>query len=164
MTPRALFGARLLLLPSVSGQPLFTEKAFDVQIDSLVKQEIIDGGNAETLRAFIRKLLSGQTLEEMYQQLQALAQKLKGAANEVAAAIGSIAEDSLAYVKEFAGKLDEKQVALVIAHDVQGALTGAGTGAALGVVIAGLGVIPGAVFGALLGAASASVIGALEPK
>ncbi len=148
----------------LDGQPLFTEKAFDVQIDSLVKQEIIDGGNAETLRAFIRKLLSGQTLEEMYQQLQALAQKLKGAANEVAAAIGSIAEDSLAYVKEFAGKLDEKQVALVIAHDVQGALTGAGTGAALGVVIAGLGVIPGAVFGALLGAASASVIGALEPK
>ncbi|WP_449433491.1 hypothetical protein [Pseudomonas putida] len=145
----------------LDGQPLFTEKAFDVQIDSLVKQEVIDGGSAQTLRAFIRELLSEQTLEKMYQQLQALAQKLKSATNEVAAAIGSIAEDSLTYVKEFAAKLDKKQLTLVIAHDIQGALTGAGTGAALGLAIAGLGVMAGAVFGALLGAASGSVIGAL---
>ena len=148
----------------LNGQALFTEKAFDVQIDSLVKNGIIDEGDAEVLRAFSRRLLSGKAFEEIAQDLQALAEKLKSAKNEVAAAIGSIAEDSLLYVKEFAGKLDKKELALVIAYDFQGALNGAGAGAALGVVIAGLGVIPGAVFGALMGAASNSVIGALGPK
>lgn len=148
----------------LNGQALFTEKAFDVQIDSLVKNGIIDEGNAEVLRAFSRKLLSAKAFEEIAQDLHALAEKLKNAKNEVIAAIGSIVEDSLIYVKDFARKLDQKDLALVIAYDFQGALNGAAAGAALGVVIAGLGVIPGAVFGALMGAASNSVIGALAPK
>lgn len=145
----------------LSGQPLFTEQAFNVQIESLVKKDIIETDNAETLRAFIRKLLSEQALEELEADLQALAEKLKHAKNEVAAAIGSIAEDSLLYVKEFAGRLDKERLALVIAHDVQGALNGAAAGAALGAIIVGLAATPAAVFGALLGAASGSVIGAL---
>lgn len=145
----------------LSGQPLFTEGAFDVQIDSLVKKEIIGEGDAEILKEFSNNLLSEQAFEEIEDDLRALAEQLKSATNEVAAAIGSIAEDSLLYVKELAGSLDKKKLALVIAHDVQGALTGAATGAALGAIIVGLGATPGAVFGALLGAASGSVIGVL---
>ncbi|MDX1370351.1 hypothetical protein [Pseudomonas sp.] len=145
----------------LDGQPLFTERAFDVQIDSLVKKEIIRAADAEILKELSKSLLSERAFEEIEEDLRALAEKLKSATNEVAAAIGSIAEDSLLYVKELAGKLDKKKLALVIAHDVQGALTGAATGAALGAIIVGLGATPGAVFGALLGAASGSVIGAL---
>ncbi len=146
----------------LDGQPLFTEGAFDVQIDRLVKKEVLGESDAEILREFSKSLLSEQAFEDIEEGLRALAEKLRGAKNEVAAAIGSIAEDSLLYVKELAGRLDKKKLALVVAHDVQGALTGATTGAALGSIIVGLGATPGAVFGALLGAASASVIGALE--
>lgn len=143
------------------GQPLFTEGAFYVQIDSLVKKEIIGEGDAEILKALSRSLLSEQAFEAIEEELRALVEQLKRARNDVAAAIGSIAEDSLLYVKEFAGSLDKKKLARVIAHDVQGAITGAAAGATLGVKIVGLGAIPAAVFGALLGAASGSVIGAL---
>ncbi|WP_065832958.1 hypothetical protein [Pseudomonas syringae] len=148
----------------LNAQTLFTEKAFDVQIDRLVKNGIIDEGNADILKAFSRRLLSGQAFEEIFHDLQSIAEKLKGANNEVAAAIGSIVEDSLLYVQEFGKKLDNKDLALVIAHDFQGAISGAVLGAELGVIIAGLGAIPGAVFGALAGAAASSTIGALGPK
>lgn len=146
------------------GQPLFTEGAFDVQIDSLVKKEIIRESDAEILKTLSRSLLSEQAFEAIEEELRALVEQLKRARNDVAAAIGSIAEDSLLYVKEFAEQLDKKKLALVIAHDVQGAITGAAAGAMLGVKIVRLGAIPAAVFGALLGAASGSVIGALGPE
>jgi hypothetical protein len=148
----------------LNAQPLFTEKAFILLIDNLVKNGIIEEGNADLLRAFSRRLLSGEAFEKLVQDLQGLAEKLKSAKNDVAAAIGSIAEDSILYVKEFSRKLEMKDLILVIAYDWVGALSGASSGAELGALIVGLGVIPGAVLGALMGAASSSVIGALGQK
>ncbi|NQD94725.1 hypothetical protein HP532_18930, partial [Pseudomonas sp. CrR25] len=41
----------------LNGQPLFTEGAFDMQIDSLVRKEIIGEGDAEILKEFSKNLL-----------------------------------------------------------------------------------------------------------
>ncbi|MFJ3483249.1 hypothetical protein ACIPL1_07665 [Pseudomonas sp. NPDC090202] len=60
-----------------------------------MKNGIIDEGNAAVLKAFTNRLLNGQAFEKIVQDLQVTAEKLKTATNEVAAAIGSIAQDSI---------------------------------------------------------------------
>jgi uncharacterized membrane protein len=101
-------------------------------------------------------------LDEIEKELHDLAKKTTNAANVVVAAILSIAQDSVKYVKEMFQRIDPEKATLVVAYDVQGALLGASSGAALGTAIIGIGTVPGAVLGALIGASANSVIGALK--
>jgi hypothetical protein len=154
---RFLEDARRLL----KDRSALSAEGMNAQIDDLLKEELISKADADALRAIAGVLADPKADADAVEKVIRSTDERK--TGSVAKAITSIASNSVAWVKKQLRKVDGRKLRLVVAHDVSGALHGAGAGAALGASIAGIGAIPGAVFGAIVGSSTTSLI-AMEEK
>jgi hypothetical protein len=79
-------------------------------------------------------------------------------------AILDITQNSIRVAREKIAHIDGKKLGVVVAHDIYGALEGAGAGGIVGAAFAFIGAPVGIVLGAILGAASGSVIGVADNR
>ena len=131
----------------------------DEALTTLLQQEVIGGGDFETLRRFLAVLFDTSSLSDLIEAVLALYEQTIEGLGNVAKVIAAVVADSADYARERLANLPIDTAVLVIAHDFRGGLDGALTGAGLGAVFPAIGPLTGALLGGLVAGVSDSIIG-----
>ena len=130
----------------------------------LVERGVVNEDEASTLGDLVSSLFDDDNLDDLVGDVRRIVGEGASILGESAESIAAVTQSSAEYAVQRLASVDYSIVRTAIAHDVQGALQGAGAGAFLGSVVPGLGLsaAAGAAIGALIGGAASSVIGYSE--
>lgn len=134
---------------TLNGKAPVSPDGMALLVDYLVSLKILAKDDADRLKKLIKTIFDATTFEGLISSVNQLSKEIGEKAGDLAAAIFSIARDSLAYAQSAASGLPLHAVIRVVATDVQGAIDGALTGEKLGGA-------RGAILGAIAGAVAAS--------
>lgn len=137
---------------SLEGEFALEPGGLQVAMESLLEQGADDYSGFDTLQTMLARMNTADDLGELYEELQQVIRDTSDALMEVEASIVAVLLSSTEYAQTKLSGVDYKQVSLVIAHDVRGAIDGA----ALGHSLAGQ---RGAVLGAMVAGAAGSIVG-----
>jgi hypothetical protein len=110
---------------ALEGTPLNSRSGLHKVVDLLYRLELISKEDAAALDRFIDAVLESKSIDEMQKAIERLRSELASKASEVAAAVASIARDSIDLIKQLARKIAQSEAIRVLVADVSGALTAA---------------------------------------
>ncbi|WP_284164837.1 hypothetical protein [Frigidibacter sp. SD6-1] len=157
---RVFHGAGLAEAGAVLGEDLALSQAgLNKTLEALAQREVIGGSDLEALRRFLDTIFGAPGLPELIEAVLALYEEVIESLGDVAKMIAAVIADSADYARERLANFPLETAVLVIAHDAQSGIEGAGVGAGIGSLFPGIGQVAGAIIGGLVAGVSGSVIG-----
>ncbi|MGH9619408.1 MAG: hypothetical protein ACRD45_06805 [Bryobacteraceae bacterium] len=93
----------------------------------LVEQKYLTAHDAEILGHLLDVIFSGETVNQLEKAINAIYGESAKTANHLASAILSIARSSIANVRKFSADATVQRAIVIVAADINGAMTGAFT-------------------------------------
>jgi hypothetical protein len=128
---------------NLKGVAIETEEGLLEIVDLLKSSGVINDTDAAVIQDLIRTIFASADPEQLTAKIELIYKDAATKAGDVAAAIVSIARNSVEHAKDYA-KEHPRQI-YIVASDVGGALAGAYTGGKFGTIFAAVGALAGAV-------------------
>jgi hypothetical protein len=116
-------------------------------IDLLEKDVFVSKEDSELLKKLVDIILNSDSVAAMAREIESIYKAVTSKTADVAAAIISIARNSVENIERLGGRSDVKKAIYIVSSDVTGALTGAAACSKLPRVFAVIGALAGAVAG-----------------